>query len=133
VSWDGLWRVFSGAGGIEGGLWNFLSASHFIYHAVCIIPEKTLRLSGGCPAPCHKKFCCLHQDQEGEIVLALIADLNINFGVKHEPSPSMEGGAVTQGEKTEGRRYSITGGSHMNKMVPHMSRNLIMSSPCKSL
>jgi hypothetical protein len=57
------------------------------------------------------------EKQEKQLVHALIADLSANFGLKLDPSPSLERGAESLDQIHNKRRTFFIGGSHMNKTV----------------
>jgi hypothetical protein len=60
---------------------------------------------------------------EKQIVYALIAELNKNFGLQLDPFLSLERGVVTQTGKNTSERFIVVGGSHMLKMSTYMPEN----------
>jgi hypothetical protein len=51
----------------------------------------------------------LDEGQERTLVLALVSDLNANFGIKLNPTPSVEHGAVTLESMQENTKTMVIG------------------------
>jgi hypothetical protein len=66
------------------------------------------------------KILQLSPDNEKKIIVALMKDLNMFFGVGVDPSPSLECGVVTQATDNEKARVVLVGASHMVRLADRM-------------
>jgi hypothetical protein len=86
-------------------------------------PRKRNFFSPGTVPPLPGNIVPLGVETDRQIVFALMAELNKNFGLQLDPFPSLERGVVTQTDKTTSNRYIVVGGSHMHKMAAYMPEN----------
>jgi hypothetical protein len=86
-------------------------------------PQKRIFFAPGTVHPLPANIAPAGTKTEKQIVYALIAELNKNFGLQLDPFPSLERGVVTQTGKKASERFIVVGGSHMLKMSAYMPEN----------
>ncbi len=86
-------------------------------------PRKRIFFAPGTVPPLPGSIAPVGTETERQIVYALIAELNKNFGLQLDPFPSLERGVVTQTGKSTPERFIVVGGSHMLKMATYMPDN----------
>ncbi len=107
----------------NGKKWQFWNGEENFPPMLHQNPQKRIFFAPGAVPPLPVSIAPVGTEMEKQIVYALIAELNKNFGLQLDPVPSLERGVVTQTGKNSSERFIVVGGSHMLKMSTYMPEN----------
>jgi hypothetical protein len=111
--WDVVRETGQGSKSVHGERTLYMPAS-------CRNPRKTSFFSPALADPLPSRVPPLSETNEKRIVNALMADLNLHFGVGVDPAPSLERGVATQETDSDSARLVVAGASHMIRLAEAM-------------